>query len=342
MSTPIRVLVVDDSAFMRKTISMMLNSSPHIKVIGEAVDGIDAIEKVKKLSPDVVTLDVEMPRMNGLDALKIIMKENPLPVIMVSSVTEDGARETIKALEYGAVDYIPKNLSGNISNIINIKHDLLEKVRHFGRKKIVSNEKWTRKDTLPLQKEYTEIKVVVIGVSTGGPKALQEVIPKLPKNFPCGILVVQHMLPLFTSSFAERMNELSDIDVKEAKEGDPIQAGYVLIAPGGYHIKIKKLGDRGYVTLSKEPVLPYTPSVDIAMESAAQAYAHRVIGVIMTGMGSDGKEGIKAIKKANGKTIAQDENTSAIFGMPKAAIESGCVDKVVPLERIATEIINML
>jgi len=345
MPNQIKVLVVDDSAFMRKTISGMLNSHPEIHVVGEAVDGIEAIEKIRSLSPDIVTLDIEMPRMNGLEALKIIMKEMPLPVIVVSSLTEEGAKETIAALEYGAVDFIPKNLSGNIINIVNIKNDLIEKVKLFGRKKIQGAREADRSAPLKIQSfPYgSKIKVVVIGASTGGPRALQEVLPRLPEDFPCGVLVIQHMLPIFTASFAERMNELSRIEVREAKDGDQIKPGLALVAPGGYHLKVRRWpGDEGYVKLSKEPAMLHMPSVDIAMESVAQAYSEHALGVIMTGMGQDGKEGIKAIKGAKGVTIAQDEETSVIFGMPKAAIESGCVDKVVPLERIADEIIKML
>ncbi len=315
-------------------------------MVGEAVDGGDAIEKIRSLIPDIVTLDIEMPRMNGLDALKIIMKEMPLPVIVVSSLTEDGARETIKALEYGAVDYIPKNLSGNIVNIVNIKNDLIEKIKLFGHKKIKikGGGETGRLVPLPvrsLPSGNNKINVIVIGASTGGPKALQEVLPRLPKDFPCGVLVVQHMLPLFTASFAERINELSQIEVREAKDGDQIKPGLVLVAPGGYHLRVKKWpGDEGYVKLSKEPSMLHMPSVDIAMESVAQAYSEHALGVIMTGMGQDGKEGMKAIKDAKGKTIAQDEETCIIFGMPRAAIESGCIDKVVPLGRMVEEIIK--
>lgn len=348
MPNPIKVLVVDDSAFMRKTISGMLNSDPAIHVVGEAVDGWDAIEKIRSLVPDIVTLDIEMPRMNGLDALKIIMKEMPLPVIVVSSLTEDGARETIRALEYGAVDYIPKSLSGNIVNIVNIKNDLIEKIKLFGHKKIkIKGGGETDRSVSPpvrsLPPGKNKINVVIIGASTGGPKALQEVLPRLPKDFPCGVLVIQHMLPLFTASFAERINELSQIEVREAKDGDQIKPGLVLVAPGGYHLRVKKWpGDEGYVKLSKEPAMLHMPSVDITMESVAQAYSEHALGVIMTGMGQDGKEGMKAIKDAKGRTIAQDEETCVIFGMPRAAIESGCVDKVVPLGRMVEEIINML
>lgn len=348
MANQIKVLVVDDSAFMRKTITSMLSSESGIAVVGEAIDGADAIQKIRALTPDLVTMDIEMPRFNGLDALKIIMREMPLPVIMVSSLTENGARETIKALEYGAVDYIPKNLSGNIANIVNIKNELIEKVKLFGSNKLkikgLSNNiqlAAVLDQCPPIGK--SKISIVVIGASTGGPKALQEVIPRFPRNLPCGVIVIQHMLPVFTASFADRMKELSRIEVKEARDGDVIKPGLVLVAPGGYHLKVKKsLGDEYHVRLSKEPSMLHMPSVDIAMESVAQTFSERALGVIMTGMGQDGKEGIKAIREAKGKTMAQDEKTSVIFGMPKAAVDSGCVDKVVALGKMAEEIIHLL
>ena len=348
MSDPIKVLVVDDSAFIRKTIIGFLNSEPCIHVVGEGVDGEDAIEKIKSLVPDIVTMDIEMPRLNGLDALKIIMMKNPVPVIMVSSLTEEGAKETIKALELGAVDYIPKNLSSNIVNIVNIKTELIEKIKLFGHRKI-----WLKRITgdfkpVPIRVQFpplgkNRLSIIIIGASTGGPKALQDVIPRLPKNLPCGVLIIQHMHPVFTSSFAERMKELSQIEVREAKDGDLISPGLALVAPGGSHLRVKKWpGNEYHVKLSKEPPMLHMPSVDIAMESVAQAFSDRVLGVIMTGMGQDGKIGIKNIKDSKGRTIAQDEETSVIFGMPKSAIDSGYIDKIVSLDKMAEEIISML
>ncbi len=349
MSNPVRVLVVDDSAFMRKAITGMLNSDTDIKVIGEAVDGWDAVQKVKSLAPDVITMDIEMPKLNGMDALKLIMKDTPIPVIMVSSLTEEGARETIKALEIGAADYVPKHLSGNIVNIVNIKIDLISKVKLLGRSKYRMKKLSDNRPTVVLVPDFSarkggnKINMVIIGSSTGGPKSLQDVLPKLPKNFPAGIIVVQHMLPLFTACFAERMGELCQIEVREAKDGDVVKPGLALIAQGGSHLLVEK-GTAGdvHVKLTKEPKTIHMPSVDVAMESVAQTYAAHALAVIMTGMGQDGCEGMKMIKKMKGKAIAQDEETSIIFGMPRAAIESGVVDKIVPLGEIANEIINML
>ena len=349
MGSPVKVLVVDDSAFMRKAITGMLNSDPDIKVIGEAVDGEDAVMKVKSLVPDVVTLDIEMPKLNGLDALRHLMKDMPVPVIMVSSLTEEGARETMKALEIGAVDYVPKHLSGNIVNITNIKNDICSKVKLVGRSKYKLKRFTEARPAAVLSPDFSvrmntnRIKLVIIGSSTGGPKSLQDVLPRLPKNFPAGVIVVQHMLPLFTASFAERMGELCHMELREARDGDLIKPGLVLIAKGGSHLIVErsKTGEV-HVKLTCEPSTIHMPSVDVAMESVARTYAEHAIGVIMTGMGQDGCEGLKMMKKMKGKVIAQDEETSVIFGMPKAAIESGVVDKIVPLGKIADEIINML
>ena len=349
MSSPVKVLVVDDSAFMRKAITGMLNSDPDIKVVGEAVDGEDAVLKVKSLIPDVVTMDIEMPKLNGLDALRLIMKDKPVPVIMVSSLTEEGARETMKALEIGAVDYVSKHLSGNIVNISNIKSDICSKVKLVGRSKFKLKRLTDAGPAAVLTPDFSlrhgvnRVKLVIIGSSTGGPKSLQDVLPKLPKDFPAGVIVVQHMLPLFTASFAERMRELCHLEVREARDGDIIKPGLVLIAKGGSQLLVEraKTGEV-HVTLTDEPKTIHMPSVDVAMESAAHVYAGHALGVIMTGMGQDGCQGLKMIKKMNGKAIAQDEETSVIFGMPKAAIDSGIVDKIVPLGKIAAEIINML
>ncbi|HEY4619296.1 MAG TPA: chemotaxis response regulator protein-glutamate methylesterase [Nitrospirota bacterium] len=349
MSSPVKVLVVDDSAFMRKAITGMLNSDPDIKVVGEAVDGEDAVLKVKSLTPDVVTMDIEMPKLNGLDALRLIMKDKPVPVIMVSSLTEEGARETMKALEIGAVDFVSKHLSGNIVNITNIKSDICSKVKLVGRSKFKlkrmtdAGPAAVLTPDFSLRQDTNRIKLVIIGSSTGGPKSLQDVLPKFPKDFPAGVIVVQHMLPLFTASFAERMRELCHLEVREARDGDIIKPGLVLIAKGGSQLLVER-GKTGevHVKLTDEPKTIHMPSVDVAMESAAHIYAGHVLGVIMTGMGQDGCQGLKMIKRMNGKAIAQDEETSVIFGMPKAAIDSGVVDKIVPLGKIAAEIINML
>jgi two-component system, chemotaxis family, protein-glutamate methylesterase/glutaminase len=351
MTFPIRVLIVDDSAFMRKVIANMLSADSRISVVGTARNGDEAAAQVKALKPDVMTLDIEMPGLNGLDVLRHVMKEMPLPVIMVSSLTEEGAKETLTALDLGAVDYIPKHLQGSAVNIVTIQQNLIEKVvmahqvgpklAQFGRR---ASREHPVSPILPLAGSSGRgHRMVAIGCSTGGPKALQEILPLFPKDFPAPILVVQHMPKFFVGPFAQRLNELSQIEVREAVEGDVLRPGLALIAPGGVQIKVARRNTlETVVKLSAEPVTLHMPSVDVMMMSAAQIYPERVIGVILTGMGYDGMEGMAAIKKANGRTIAQDEATSVVYGMPKAVVDSGTADKIVPLDQIAGEIANMV
>lgn len=355
----IKVLVIDDSAFMRKAITKMLESDSSIKVVGGARDGQEGIEKIQKLKPDLVTLDIEMPRMNGLEALKIIMDQMPLPVIMVSSLTNEGAKATLDALDLGAVDFIPKNLDNTSLNVIKIKDELIEKIKAITRKDelYLSNEKtkgiskeskyiMTQEGGKNNEKDIRikKIKAIAIGTSTGGPKALQEVIPYLPKDLPCGVLIVQHMPAGFTGPFATRLNQISQIEVKEAEQNDVVKSGLVLIAPGDYHMKVvKKKPAEVSIELTKSPTnFLYRPSVDVMMKSVAQYYNGRSLGVIMTGMGYDGREGMRMIKNKDGRTIAQSKDTCVVFGMPKASIEINVVDKVVPLNHIVDEIINMV
>jgi len=351
MTFPIRVLVVDDSAFMRKVIANMLSSDSRISVVGTARNGSEALAQVKALKPDVMTLDIEMPGLNGLDVLRHVMEEMPLPVIMVSSLTEEGAKETLTALDLGAVDYIPKQLQGSVVNIMTIQQDLIEKVvmaQKVGPKLAQFGRRASREHPIsPILhlagSSGRGNRMVAIGCSTGGPKALQEILPLFPKDFPAPILVVQHMRKFFVGPFAQRLNELSQIEVREAVEGDVLRPGLALIAPGGVQMKVARRNALEVVVkLSAEPVTLHMPSVDVMMISAAQIYPERVIGVILTGMGHDGMEGMAAIKKANGRTIAQDEATSVVYGMPKAVVDSGTADKIVPLDQIAGEIASMV
>lgn len=351
MTLPIRVLVVDDSAFIRKIISNMLASDPRISIVGTARNGDEALAQVKALKPDVMTLDIEMPGLNGLDVLRQVMAHNPLPILMVSSLTEDGAKETLMALELGAVDYIPKHLQGSAVNIVSIQHELIEKVvmaHKAGPRLAQFARQATREHPLSASLNLTGYsgrghKMVAIGCSTGGPKALLEILPLFPKDFPGPILVVQHMPKFFVGPFAQRLDQLSQIEVREAVEGDVLKPGLALIAPGGVHLKVARRNTLEVVVqLSAEPVTLHMPSVDVMMTSVADVFPERVIGVILTGMGHDGMEGMAAIKKANGRTIAQDEATCVVYGMPKAVVDSGMADKVVPLEKIAGEIANMV
>jgi two-component system chemotaxis response regulator CheB len=347
----VKVLIVDDSAFMRNALSNMLSSDHEIKIIGTARDGLEAIEKVESLNPDIVTMDVEMPRMDGIAALKHIMERNPVPVIMVSSLTMEGAKVTLDALDLGAVDFIPKNLSDLSINIVKIREILIDKIKNLARKGIV--KKRIRPATAPRPIEIPKsmpvrttserrINVVAIGTSTGGPKALQDIIPKLPKDFPVPILIAQHMPPNFTGPFAERLNQLSQIEVREANEGDVLKPGLALVAPGRGHMRVKR--PRGLETViavseNKEDFI-YRPSVDALMSSVAEFFPGRSLGVILTGMGNDGLRGLSDLKKSGGRIFAQNEETCVVYGMPKAVVDAGIADKVLPIEEMAGEIVN--
>jgi two-component system chemotaxis response regulator CheB len=344
----IRVLVVDDSAFMRSAIKGMVNSDLELQVIATARDGAEAVDKIERLRPDVVTLDLEMPRMDGLTALKIIMEQMPLPVLIISSLTTDGADMTFDALNLGALDFICKDLSGTSLSIMDIQAALISKIKTVARKSVKPHSPGAA-DIVPVVPHFDAFRthntaVVALGASTGGPKALQSVIPFLPKDFLVPVLVVQHMPVLFTKSFAERLNADSELEVKEAENGDILEPGVVFIARGGIHMKAKRakpLEVRIQLDMYPEHLL-YRPCVNVMMKSAVEAYGERVLGVIMTGMGDDGTEGMCAIKQAGGKTLAQDEASCVVWGMPRSAVEAGVVDKVATLPHIANEIINMV
>jgi len=353
MGNKIRVLVVDDSALMRMMISDILNSERKIEVVATAKDGEDGIKKVTELKPDVVTLDVEMPRLDGLQALGYIMSEIPTPVVMVSAYTQEGAEATLRALEYGAVDFVAKP-SGPISGDINtVGDELIAKVKtaatvnldnlEFIRPKKVS-ENYIKPRS---QKDVPGVKVVAIGASTGGPRALGQILPQLDPDIAAGLLIVQHMPIKFTKAFAARLDRESKIDIKEAKAGDKIEPGRALIAPGDYHMTVRrKMSGKetaGIIDLNQDPpVYGLRPTVDKMMLSAAEVYGDKTVAVILTGMGSDGAKGMRAIKENKGRTIAQDKDTCVVYGMPKAAVREGAVDKVIPLDKIAEEIMKMV
>ncbi|MEM2099244.1 MAG: chemotaxis response regulator protein-glutamate methylesterase [Candidatus Bathyarchaeia archaeon] len=332
----IRVLVVDDSLFMQKVLIDILHSDNQISVIGTARDGEEALEKIAKLHPDVVTLDIEMPRMNGLTAVRKIMETNPVPVVMISALTQRDAHLTLKALEFGAVDYVPKP-SGQISlNMDSVKEELLQKVKNAVLAKVIQNKPLTHEESeLATPKENDH--VISIAASTGGPPALTQILTALPPKMP-PILIIQHMPKGVTKFFAEELNQVCKFRVKEAAEGDYIQEGTALIAPGGFHMTITK---EGKITLTKDPPVNYVrPSADVTMISLAENYGNKNIGVILTGIGADGARGIKAIKEKGGTTIAQNEETCVVFGMPNMAIKTGCVDIIAPLNRIPKEIVT--
>lgn len=342
----IRVLVVDDSAFMRKLLSDLFSAEADFEVLDTARNGKDALEKVKRLKPDLITLDVEMPVMDGINALEAIMKEMPTPVVMVSSLTHDGAEATLRALELGAVDFVAK-VAGPISSIQSISTEIVGKCRAAVRANV---SQLLKKPTVFAKPTpvipYTTVipakeKIVAIGTSTGGPRALQEVITRLPGDLPCGVVIVQHMPPGFTKSLADRLNTISSLTVKEAEHNDIVRPGMVFIAPGDRHMLIERDGDKSVIKLNQNPqVGGHRPAVDPMMDSVAKVYGSRAVGVILTGMGQDGSKGMQEIKRQNGYTIAEDQTTAVVFGMPKSAIELGIVDRAVPLTAIANEIIK--
>lgn len=353
MSEIIKILVVDDSAFMRKSITLLLESDKNLKVIGTAVDGFDAISKIKLLNPDIVTLDIEMPRMDGLTALRHIMTECPKPVLMLSSLTTEGAEETIKALELGAIDFIPKSISIGNASIGGVKADLLRKVKEiFNNKLLLRKINLLKKDkvaTIPKIKQNSGnlpikiYKAVGIGISTGGPISLQKIVPLFSDRIRVPIFIVQHMPPKFTTSLAERLNKLSQLEVKEAEKGEVVRNGVVYIAPGGFHMIIKQdgLGNK-LIDISEQPAQSlHRPSVDVMLESIQNAYGKNILGIIMTGMGKDGFEGIKKLKNIGGYCLAQDEESCVVYGMPRAVIENGLADAIASLNDIP-QIINQV
>ncbi|KPU28196.1 chemotaxis protein CheY [Caloranaerobacter sp. TR13] len=345
----IKVLVVDDSAFMRKIISDILSSDEIIEVIGTAKNGKDALDKVSYLNPDVITLDIEMPVMDGIEALREIMKKFRKPVVMLSSLTSQGAEATLRALEYGAVDFITKP-----TNIFKVgsqekKEEIIKKVKVAANavllNTVIDNHIVSKNNSIAItNKEEKMDYIVALGTSTGGPRALQAIIPALPNEINAALVVVQHMPQGFTKSLANRLNSMSHIVVKEGEDGELVRRGHCYIAPGGYHMTLDEVGvNKVYIRLNKEkPVSGHRPSVDVLMESVAKIKYLKKIGVILTGMGSDGSQGIKHIKENNGFTIAQDEKSCVVYGMPKAAINIGGISKVLSLESIPNEILNKL
>ena len=330
----IRVLVVDDSALMRKLIPQMLAADESIEVVGTAMDGSFALKKIEELKPNVVTLDLEMPGMNGIDTLKEIMRRQPVPVIVVSSHSTEGATVTMKALGLGAFDFVtkPKDATAHMAETA---RELIVKVKAAADCKL----KPRMLSGIPAKPQKAAApagapnKIVAIGVSTGGPQALEYVLSQLPADFPSTIVVVQHMPDGFTDMFARRLDEICPLRVKEAQSGDMLQAGRVLICPGSRHMKVKRLPLGDIVVLSDEPrVNGHRPSADVLLRSVAEEFKSNAVGVLMTGMGDDGAEGLGAIKKEGGMTLAQSEESCVVFGMPKAAIERGYVVRIVGLD----------
>lgn len=346
----IRVLVVDDSAFMRKIVSDIINEDPRMEVIQTAKNGQEALELISSLKPDVVTMDIEMPVMDGLTALEKAMKTHPVPIIMLSSLTKEGADATIKALDLGAVDFIGKPSSVFKINADDVKNQILEKIMIASRIRL-SVKAPTR---TPIVRAKTVAsssvvghghikKIIAIGTSTGGPKALQSVVPFIPKDIDAPVLIVQHMPPGFTKSLADRLNGMSEITVKEAEHGDLLEPGVCYIAPGDRHLRVTIEGNKYKIVLGADgTVSGHKPSADAMFESLAELYTHKIVAVIMTGMGSDGAKGLVRLKENKCVVIAQDEESCVVFGMPKSAIKLGAVDHIVSLDGIADKIMKAM
>lgn len=354
LSEKTRVLVADDSALMRKIISDIINSDSELEVVATARNGQDALDKIKNYKPDIVTLDVQMPVMDGIATLERIMKESPLPVIMLSAYTQEGAEDTLRALESGALDFITKP-GGSISIDISVlKEQIIEKIKTVAQVSV--NKVLATEHNIPIKKEQAKhdevaiknayknkLKLVCIGTSTGGPKALYHVMSELHNDLNTAILIVQHMPQGFTKSLAQRLDSVSDYSVKEAENNDKVLAGHAYIAPGNKHMELFKDKDELIIQVNqKQPVNNHRPSVDVMFNSVAKVGLKSIVGVIMTGMGSDGALGLKELKKAGSINIGEDAETCVVYGMPKAAAKMGILDYEVPLYKIAEIVANVL
>lgn len=348
----IKVLIIDDSAVVRQTLKTILDTDKKIKVLGTAADPYFAAKKITKEVPDVITLDIEMPRMDGLTFLKKLMSQHPIPVVIISSLTQKGTETALKALEYGAVEIITKPQMQTKEFFEESKIKICDAVKAASKARVSRIRKETRRieveprysadAILPassnLSMPKTTDMVIAVGASTGGTDALQQFLQAMPPDI-SGIVIVQHMPENFTRSFASRLNEICQISVKEAENGDTISRGKALIAPGNKHMLLKRSGARYYVTIQDGPLVNrHRPSVDVLFRSTARYAGKNAVGIIMTGMGDDGARGLLEMKDAGAKTIAQDEKTSVVFGMPKEAINIGAVDIILPLQKIAYQV----
>jgi two-component system chemotaxis response regulator CheB len=345
MIKPIRVLLVDDSAFLRSVLARRLEAADAgIQVVGSAVDGVDALAQIGKLAPDVVILDVEMPRMDGLTVLERLMKECPTPVVMLSAHTQRGARITVQSLLRGAVDFVPK--PAGKANIGAVVKDLAAKVRVAAGSSLPYSRSVSRirragrKDLSVPSRFQKGDSVIVIGASTGGPRALRQILSELPAELPAALVVVQHMPTGFTNSLAQRLDESTPLLVREAGETEMLARGQVLLAPGDFHLRLRR---SRRAVLEQGPKRNHVrPAVDVSMETAAENHGQAVIGVVLTGMGSDGTEGARRIKQAGGRVIAEHKSSCVIHGMPRSVTEAGLADRVVPLSRIAATLTEMV
>lgn len=365
----VKVLIVDDSAFVRRSLSSLLERSKDIQVVGTATNGAEGVAKARELDPDVITMDVEMPKMNGLEALERIMAENPCPVIMVSSLTSEGADVTLKALELGALDYIPKLTSSSLPDLDRLEKELTAKIRTLARRKAIMRLVFNRSkapagllrgasagltgnasaaaECAAAARPYARVapgripfEVVSVGVSTGGPPAVQKLLSAFPVDFPAPVLIAQHMPPAFTGPFAARLNAQCAIEVKEAAPVERARPGTVYICPGGKHLRLENKGGTLSVVVTEEPrEALYKPSASVLMETSGIAVGRKALCVMLTGMGSDGLEGAKVLKEKGGWVIAQNEFSCVVYGMPKAVVDAGLADEVVDINDMAAVIL---
>lgn len=337
--------MVDDSAFMRKALSVMLERDPQIKVVGTARDGDEGFQKAQQYKPDVITLDMEMPRTDGLSCIKMVMEKIPTPILVVSSITTKGAATTLKAMELGAVDYIPKTQSFVAIDITKIEDDLISKVKsvassnrimHARRPTLSRVPKRSVTPQIPVEEETpqfnlgaTQLSCIAIGVSTGGPPVVQSLLTSLPENFKHPIIIAQHMPKEFTDTFARRLDSICKIHVKEAAHGEKLLPGTAYIGRGGDHLLLRRRGVHVHIILTPEPEeLLYHPSADVMFDSAVQVYGSRVLGLILTGMGKDGVLGLAKLHEKHGVILAQNEETCVVYGMPKAVVDAGLATEV--------------
>ena len=357
MGQQVDVLVVDDSAFYRHRITEILQQSPRINVIGTAVDGRDAVEKAAALKPDIITMDVEMPVMDGIQAVREIMASRPVPILMFSNLTSEGAKVTLDALDAGAVDYLNKNFSSS-SAYDDVSVLLREKVTNIALKtnrqslhargQITKPAEIHPPATAPLKAEAASasrghFRIVLIGASTGGPVALQTVLSQLPANFPLPVVAMVHMPGTFTGAYAKRLNENCQIAVKEAQDNDVLLPGQVFLAPGGKQLLVEKNADRGHVEIKDSlPDQNYKPSVDVGFGSAARSFGRSVLAIVLTGMGADGKMGAQKLKQTGATVWSQDQQSCVVYGMPQAVEKAGLSDKVMPIEAIGEQLVKVV
>ena len=345
-----RVLVIDDSALMRQLLTQIIQSDPTMEVVGAAPDPYVAWEKIQLLRPDVLTLDVEMPRMDGVTFLERLMRLHPMPVVMVSTLTEKGCETTLSALELGAVDYVTKPKLNVRDGTAQLSGELLSKLRAAAQARVRRRAPRPKGEAVkkaprvaPLERIHSLThKVLAIGASTGGTEAVREVVSRLPVNAPPTVMVL-HMPPRYTRSYAQRLDQACHVDVREARDGDALRPGLVLLSPGSHHMEVKRSGASYSVRLlDTPPVNHHRPAVDVLFRSVAKELGKNAVGVILTGMGQDGAHGLAEMKKAGAGTVAQDEETSVVFGMPREAIALGCVDVVAPIQEVAESALKLM